>query len=267
MKTKTKKVSLKKSPPKKENALEKRLSRKKGITSWSFSRYSDYKQCPLKAKYKHVDRIKEPGNEAMDRGSAIGKMAELYIRGKKKKLAPELSKFKDLFKELAAQFKKKPGSMVVEDTWAFRKDWSPTKWDDWAGCHLRVKMDCGRLLSATKMDLIDFKTGKYRPEQNDDYMEQLELYALSALVLNPQIEEVVPRLVYLDLGIIHPEPGGPDHVVYTRKDVPKLKSLWDKRTRKMLLDRSFAPKPNSKCHWCWYGQSKKSEGGPGLCKF
>ena len=32
----------------------------KPLTSWSFSRYSDYKTCPLKAKLKHIDKIQEP---------------------------------------------------------------------------------------------------------------------------------------------------------------------------------------------------------------
>ena len=54
----------------------------KMITSWSFSRYSDYQQCPAKAKYKHVLRMKEPPNDAMARGTAIHTMAEDYIKGK-----------------------------------------------------------------------------------------------------------------------------------------------------------------------------------------
>ena len=53
----------------------------KQITSWSFSRYSDYKLCPLKARLKHVDKHKEPQNDAMARGQAIHKLAEDYTKG------------------------------------------------------------------------------------------------------------------------------------------------------------------------------------------
>ena len=72
----------------------------KQLTSWSFSRYSDYKQCPLKAKLKHLDKISEPPNEAMARGAAIHTLAEKYIKGEGRSLPPELKLFKDEFKKL-----------------------------------------------------------------------------------------------------------------------------------------------------------------------
>lgn len=239
----------------------------KGITAWSYSRYRDWFKCPAMAKYKHVDRIKEPGNAAMDRGSAVGLAAEKYIKGETRKLAPELQTYKALFNELRAQFKKRPSSMVVESTWAFTKDWDETRWDDWKNCWLRVKVDCGRLTDRTTMDVIDWKTGKFRQDEVESYMEQLELYALAGLVLNETVELVIPRLVYLDLGRIYPNGEDEPQVRYTRADIPKLKKTWDKRTRPMFADRKFAPRPNDKCRWCFYGQSGKANGGPGLCKF
>lgn len=87
----------------------------KQLTSWSFSRYSDYKQCPLKCKLKHIDKISEPPNPAMARGAAIHNLAEDYIKGKVPKLAPELVLFKDEFSRLRKMFKKISQSMVVED--------------------------------------------------------------------------------------------------------------------------------------------------------
>ena len=91
----------------------------KQITSWSFSRYSTYKQCPLKLKLSAIDRIREPGNEAMARGEAIHKLAEKYIKGELRALPKELKLFADEFKKLRAQYKKKTNGMVVEDNWAF----------------------------------------------------------------------------------------------------------------------------------------------------
>ena len=63
------------------------------ITSWSFSRYADYKNCPLKFKLKHVDKLNEPPNEAMARGAAIHTLAEEYIKGKGRTVPPELKLF------------------------------------------------------------------------------------------------------------------------------------------------------------------------------
>ena len=43
---------------------------------WSYSRLTTWEQCPLKAKLKYIDGLKEPGSPAMDRGTAIHKDAE-----------------------------------------------------------------------------------------------------------------------------------------------------------------------------------------------
>lgn len=238
----------------------------KGLSSWSFSRYSDYKLCPLKAKLKHIDKVPEPANDAMERGNKVHKAAEGYLRGTTRKLAPELKTFKRLMDDLRKQFKKRPGSMVVEDTWAFDKVWERSQWNNWEECVVRIKVDCGHLTGPTEMTILDWKTGKYRQERNDEYMEQLELYALAALLLNPQVQKVSCKLVYVDLGMLYP-PEGDDSATFDRKDLKKLKAAWDKRTRKMLLDRAFAPRPNDKCTWCHYGQSGRRNGGPGLCKY
>lgn len=236
----------------------------KQITSWSFSRYNDYRQCPLKAKLKHVDKIAEPGNDAMERGNMIHDLAERYIKGFIPRLPPELVKFKEVFAALKKQYKKRTNGMVVEDTWAFTKDWTETQWNDWTHCVVRIKLDCAVHEDEITLRVKDWKTGKFRPEQNEEYVEQLELYALAALVLHPHIERVLPELVYLDLGIVYPPEDEP--LVFTRADIPRLKKLWEKRTKAMLNDKTFAPRPNDKCKWCFYRNSNKAAGG-GQCKY
>lgn len=260
----------------------------KQFTSWSYSRYADYRQCPLAASLKHLHKVQAPTNAAMTRGGEIGKSAEEYIKGGKAPLRAELKSFAKDFKEFRTLYKKlnlkpavkelgpaltkaaktKPGQlhpMTVEDTWAFTKDWTQTTWNDWVGCWVRIKLDCAHEVKGQVLIVTDFKTGKFRPEMNETYIEQLELYALGALLRHPLIKKVKPRLMYTDAGAIYPP--NPDDMVFTQADVPKLKALWDKRTRAMLMDKKFAPRPNDKCHWCFYGQSGKANGGPGLCKF
>lgn len=238
----------------------------KTITAWSFSRYSTYKSCPLKAKLAFIDKINEPPNDAMARGTQIHALAEDYIKGKIRALPPELKLFKEDFKFYRAQYKKSISGMVVEDTWSFTKDWNETQWNDWVGCAVRIKLDCAHHEDDSTLIITDFKTGKYRQQSNEDYVEQLELYALAALLLHPHIEVAKPRLQYLDEGITYP-PEGDDSLVFTRADIPRLKKLWEKRTKPMLSDTTFAPRANNFCRWCWYGQSKKAAGGPGLCKY
>lgn len=236
----------------------------KQITSWSFSRYSTYKQCPLKLKLSAIDRIREPGNEAMQRGDAIHKLVEKYIKGAGRTMPPELKLFADEMKKLRIQYRKKINGMVVEDNWAFTKDWDETQYDDWIHCWLRIKLDCAHHEDDETLIVTDWKTGKFRIEMNEEYVEQLELYALAALLLHEHIQQVKPRLAYLDLGITYPEAG--KELVFTRADIPRLKKLWEKRAKPMLNDKTFAPRPNDKCRWCFYRASNKAAGG-GQCKY
>lgn len=239
----------------------------KNISSWSFSRYSTYKQCPLKLKLSAIDKISEPTNEAMQRGVNIHKMAEDYIKGTLSRLPPELKLFKDEFSKLRKLYKKTPDDIVVEDNWAFTKNWAQTTWNNWALCWVRIKLDAAHYEENDVLVVTDWKSGKFRPESNEEYLEQLELYALGAFLLDDNLQKVKPRLAYTDEGRIYPNGSDEPELVYTRKDIPRLKKLWEKRTKPMLSDTTFAPRPNDKCRWCWYGQSKKAVGGPGVCKY
>jgi CRISPR/Cas system-associated exonuclease Cas4 (RecB family) len=236
----------------------------KPLTSWSFSRYQDYKQCPRKFKLKHIDRIKEPGSEALDRGAAIHELAENYLKGKIARIPKELKTFETEFKKLKQLYKSKVNAMHVEDNWAFTKTWDETQWDNWAHCWVRIKLDCAHLEQDGVLVVTDWKTGKFREEMNEAYVEQLELYALSALLLKPWLKEVRPRLVYLDASMIYPFEDEP--LVYTQKDVARLKKLWEKRVAPMFKDKVFAPRPNNKCRWCHYRAANKTNGG-GQCEF
>jgi hypothetical protein len=235
------------------------------IKAWSFSRYNDYKRCPWKAKLKHIDRLKEPASPAMERGSEIHKIAEDYLTRTGRSLVPkELTYFANLFRDLRKRQKKVSTFMVVEESWAFKKDWSQTTWDDWNNCWLRIKVDTAWLEDDTTMIVNDWKTGKYRPGMIDSYLEQLELYALAALLLHEHVEKVKPTLSYLDEGITYPGLNG-TFQEYTRKDIKKLKKTWEKRVEPMLSDTIFAPKPNDWCRWCYFSSTNKD--GDGQCKF
>lgn len=234
------------------------------FTAWSWSRYSDYKLCPLKAKLAHIDKIREPKNQAMMRGAEIHDKARDFIKGIIKKLPAELASFKDEFSKLKRLYKKKILGAIVEEDWAYRKDWTQTAWNDWAECYLRVKLDVAYYEDEETLIMIDWKTGKFREEMHEEYMEQLELYALAALMLLPHVYKVKPLLKYTDLGQTFPTGKS---LVFDRREVSALKKTWEKRLRPMMNDTVFAPRPNDKCRWCFYGQSGKSKGGPGLCKF
>lgn len=239
----------------------------RSVTSWSFSRYSDYKQCPLKFKLKHLDKIQEPSSPAMARGDAIHKLAERYLKGTMARLPPELKALSDEFKRLRALNKRVGQAMVIEDTWAFTKAWEETVWNDWANCWVRIKLDCAHQDGQSRLVITDWKTGRFRPDQNEDYVEQLELYALAGLLLFEFIDEATPRLGYTDEGRFYPSGEAHEPVlIFTRDDIPRLKKLWERRVASMFKDKTFAPRANSKCVWCHYRASNKANGG-GQCRY
>jgi len=231
------------------------------VKSWSFSRYNEYKSCPAKFKYKNLDKLPEPPNKAMERGALIHKLAEDYTTGKEKKLAPELKLFELEFKALKGQKVK-----FVEESWAYKSDWTQTTWNDWANCWLRVKLDVAYInVEHNALVIIDHKTGKYRDEKNAEYLEQLELYGTVGLTQHPTVDVVSPRLWYLDHGRIYPDPDtnpDEDEIEYFRKDAEKLRKKWVAQIKPMMTDRTFKPTPGAACTYCHY---RKSNGGP--CKF
>lgn len=217
----------------------------KKITSWSYSRFSQYQKCPASAKYKFIDKLPEPPAPAMDRGIRIHKLAEDYTKGLIKKLPEELKFYKDQFEIL------KSSKPMVEQQWTFRQDWSQTTWNDWNSAWVRIKVDAACVDEST-LYVIDHKTGKPK----DDYDEQLSLYAMSGMLVMPQIKEINTQIWYLDHDV------APIEKIYKAKELKELQKGWEKKVAPMLNDTRFAPKPGNHCRWCAFSKTK---GGP--CKF
>ena len=213
------------------------------IAQWSYSRLSDWEQCPLKAKLKHVDKLREPGSAAMDRGSLIHTLAEKYTKKEIKIIPPEIAAFQQEFDEL------KKNDPVCESEWGFTKEWKPTGYfgaDVW----LRVKTDVFCVKKNTGR-IIDHKTG----QEKEAHDQQLSLYGASLLIQQPKIDVVSTELWYLDQGTKR-------SLEFTRDQLPEMIEHWNDRVRPMLTDKSFVATPNRLCNWCHF---RKSNGGP--CKF
>lgn len=220
------------------------------LKSWSFSRYKTWASCPRLARYRFIDKLKEPPAAPLERGDRIHKAAEAFLKGNTEVLDPDLSAFAaefDLLRE-----KVRSGAVQVEATWAFRKDWTTTRYNDWNGCWLRVKVDAAKAVGDT-MEVYDWKTGKMRAEQQDEYAQQLELYALGAFRAHPHLRRVSPYLVYTDQDYVH---AGP---TYTWEDEPELRVKWEQRVAPMMEDRDFLPNPGNACRWCHF---RRDKGGP-----
>lgn len=220
------------------------------VTSWSYSRYADYKQCPAKFKFKHVDKLPDPGSPAMQRGNDIHKQAEDYVTGKIDEVPSSLVAVASELNFLRAN------DAVAEENWGFKSDWDWIGREGWFGNDVwfRAKTDVRLLYDDDTLLLGDWKTGKMYFSNE----EQIELFALAGFKRFPFVTEVDTRLWYTDA----PAETNEIQRVYTAKDLAAVQKDWTKRVVPMFKDKRFAPTPNDKCGWCPFSKAK---GGP--CKF
>lgn len=222
------------------------------LLAWSYSRYSDYQRCPLFFKLKYLDKsLVDEGSAAMQRGTDIHKMAELYTLGKIKKLPKELVNFKDEFAQL------KTLSPLVEQLWGFKNDWSWSGRQGWFGddIWLRAKADVALTYDDTTGEVIDHKTGrKYGSNE-----EQVGLMSVATFRRFPELTRLTARLWYLDVA---DKDEKEEIFEYTAAELLLIQRDWDKKVRPMFNDRRFAPKPNQ---WCGRCPASKAKGG--VCQF
>jgi len=239
----------------KRRQLERNRREEPRITAWSFSRWSTYSDCPRRAKHAYLDRLPDPSGPAAERGTRIHEIAEHYVKGDSQAVArealePPLSDFADELDLLRAHDRSS-----VEGLWAFDAGWKPVGWFDGARVYCRVKVDAvvfdekksGKKTLKTAR-VIDYKTGREWPK----HALQVELYALAALKLFPELDAVSTELWYLDQGEIASS-------LFKASDEAGLMKKWASRVKPMLADTAFRPTPGRVCRWCNFSVER---GGP-----
>lgn len=228
----------------------------KRITAWGPSRLAQYNECPAKAKYKHIDKLPDPGGPAMERGNEIHRAAEAWIWGRETKLHDDLKHAK--VKKLLMQLKMAAGEKRVrtELELALNRQWQPCTWLD-PETYVRIKMDAVLYSKdGTAAEVIDWKTGKaYTAEEKPEYVDQLFQYSVILLSAIPKLKRVDSRLVFTDAGQEVVVPEGK----LMRADLVSGQKHWDMVAKPMLTDTLFQPKPGRGCAYCPYSQNK---GGP-----
>ena len=248
------------------------------ITAWSYSRLNTYDTCPAKAKFNIVQKIKEPGNETMSRGSRVHDLAAAFVSRKMPRISDENSRWTKELKAATTAKRvpeeletfeyeflalRKEKTVLVEQEWAFDREWRKVGWFD-GRVFLRIKVDVHYLevtkargaANQTTVHVKDYKTGK----ESESHALQRSLYALGALLVYPDAAKVDISHWYLDQG------KESKKSVWTAADLPALQKEWLDRVTPMLRDTTFAPTPSRACAWCFYRNENKEAGG-GQCEF
>lgn len=223
------------------------------ISTWSFSRLSDFERCRFLAKLKYVDKIPEPQRplkpgqteHANDRGTRIHEAAELFVKDPAISLIPELAKFETQFNELRDLYAQ--GKVILEQDWAIDMDWVPTAWTSKTAWN-RAKLDAFVHVNQTQGRAIDYKTGKkYGNEVK--HAEQLQLYQLLSFMRFPDLQEITVELWYIDQG-----PDQTTKMTFTRDQGLRFYKNFNERGLAVTTCEDFTPNPNAySCKWCMYG--------------
>ena len=223
---------------------------KRRITSWSFSALQIFESCKYHSKLARLDRIPDlQPKTAADRGTAIHQEAEDYVCGKAT-FTNNLRFFKDDLTALAAHYA--AGRVVCEQEWGYSTNWTCV---DWKSAWLRLKCDAVCFLSEKHAVVIDYKTGK-RFGNEIKHAEQLQLYAVTALLRYPALEHVTCELWYFDQNELA-------SFNMKRSQLGKYLKLFDRRGVAMTTETEFKPNPNiHSCRYCPYHPDKQGD-----CKF
>lgn len=214
-------------------------------TAWSYSALSLYESCPRRHMYAKVEKIKEPMNEHLIRGNKVHNEAAKFLSGEVNQFPTSCAAFRDEFYELRDMHP------IVEQKWAFNDRWIPTGYFA-KDVRVRVILDVGLNYEDGTAEVIDHKTGK---RYDDDYMDQLGLFAGAVMKMFRDVKHVTTRLWYMDANEEVVEEIGYDQAMATLADL-------EERAEVMLSDRVFPPRPSWKCKGCHFS---KRNGGP--CEF
>lgn len=210
-------------------------------TRWSYSSLTTYEACPAQWKYSYIDELPWPTSAAAARGTRLHALAEGYLLGSAGRIPHELRYIGQILDDMARAGAK------PEAVWTLDKDWKPTDEPIWIKAIIDVHY---KSPSEPKVLVVrDFKSGN----AYDDHRNQLELYSIIGMCLEPEVERCDYDAVYIDSGTV----GNSGSII--RAMVEPLRVRWHDRAERMFKDEVYAPNPGRACRWCPYNWTK---GGP-----
>jgi len=205
----------------------------------SFSALKMYENCPRRYMHQRINKeVQDEGSDASKYGERIHEALELRLRDQSP-LTDETKKYESLC--AAIEQESEDGELFVEQKMTLNKNLTPTEWfapDAWFRSVLDVLMIHE---NQKKVFVLDWKTGKRRPD-----FTQMEIFALQVFKHYPKVDSVTSALVWLrDYKM--------DTQVYKRE---QSNEMWAKimarinRIYESLEHDTWPPKPSGLCPWC-----------------
>ena len=213
----------------------------------SWSRISDFRQCPAKFKFKYIDKATnfqlkdEQKSPALVRGGNIHAQLDNYVKAKKKNeivtiTLPEVLATTKLVDQIMDQYQVEPEHQIAID-----ENFKVVSWYD-KQAYFRVIYDL--IGFGTDLFLGDFKTGKFADYNGSiKCMGQLHLSALVGLSLWTDYELCTTAYIFVDHKRCIPWK-------HKRSDLPEMKDRLIAEHQLINAEEEFAPKQNQYCKWC-----------------
>ncbi len=214
----------------------------------SWSRLSDYLQCPRKFKYKYIDKVSnftvQDESVHLVRGTNVHKALENYAI---KKIAgtadiaasslPEVETTKPLIDSFISNFP----SVVPEQQISVGIDWKQVDWFS-RQSYYRAIYDIVAISPHTVV-IGDYKTGKFK-DYSPNGPGQLELSATIGLNLWPEVDTIDTMYIYVD----HKKTIKRSFTQV--EDKARLTEHFVTLHKKVNDEVNWDPTQNEFCKWC-----------------
>lgn len=222
-----------------------------GEIALSWSRLSDYNQCPLKFKLKYIEKDKmfkedESASPHLVRGSNVHKALENYVVQKQSngELEVKITSLPEVenTKPFVDRFLENYTVVIPETQIAIDKNWNRVEWFS-KDAYYRAILDL-IAIRPTDVAIIDYKTGKMRDyDGGPSGKGQLHLSGAISLSLWKEVPEVTTTYAYVD----HKQTISKK---FTQEDREGLVKHFDSEYDKVNSDKEFRPTVNEFCKWC-----------------
>lgn len=217
----------------------------------SWSRLSDYHQCPLKFKLKYLEKhhlFKEESTSSphLVRGSNVHKALENYViqSTSNGELEVKITSLPEVeaTKPFVDRFLTNYTTVIPETQIAINRNWERVEWFS-RDAYYRAILDL-IALRPSDVAIIDYKTGKMRDyDGGPSGKGQLHLSGAISLHLWPDIPEVSTTYAYVD----HRQTITKK---FTQADRQELREHFDEEHNRVNSDTKFRPTVNEFCKWC-----------------
>jgi hypothetical protein len=210
------------------------------MSATSFTGVTGFENCPRRYNSVYVRKlVADKQTQAMTWGTEVHAALEQAVSGQQA-LPPKFQHYDRMVNMIRAA----PGKKSVELKWGLNKALAPVGFFG-NGVWVRGVIDVS-IVGKKNAVVFDYKTGKVKTDS-----DQLKLFAAATLALNPYLNTVHVRYIWLAHNTIT---GGS----FEKSEAP---IIWNEfRARVARMEHAYQtdvwpPKPSGLCRWCPVGKN------------